>query len=77
MGWDVMPANVGAMVERVKATIQNALHPKATRAKVKQVQDRAASEFVRLTSTQANQMIAAPGTDTLTGLRDTALTPWP
>lgn len=72
-GWDVNPANVGAMVDRVKATIQNAIHPKDTRAKVITKQDRAASEFTRLTAVQANALIAAPGTDDLTALRDTAL----
>lgn len=73
MGWEVNPANIAAMVDRVKSTIGNAIHPQATRTKEKQIQDRAASEFVRLSSVQANQLIAAPGTDTLTGLRDTAL----
>jgi site-specific recombinase XerD len=61
------------MVDRVTATVQNAIDSRHTRAKEKQVQDRAGSEFIRLTSAQANRLIAAPGTNTLVGLRDTAL----
>lgn len=72
-GWDVNPANIGAMVERAKATIQNTIAAHKTRAKETTIQDRAASEFIRLTSAQANALIAAPGTETLAGLRDTAL----
>ncbi len=72
-GWDVNPANIAAMVDRVKLTLQNALNSKDTRAKEKRVQDRAASEFIRLTRAQANWLLAAPDTNTLIGLRDTAL----
>lgn len=72
-GWEVNPANVHAMVERAKATIINGINPKQTSAKEIAKQDRSADEFIRLTTAQANALIAAPGTKTLTGLRDTAL----
>lgn len=72
-GWEPNPANLGAMVERVRGQIANGTASHRTRAREKTVQDRAASDFTRLTTGQANRLLAAPGTDTLMGLRDTAI----
>jgi site-specific recombinase XerD len=70
-GWEINPANVKASTDRIISTIENALD--CERAKETAIQDRAASDFIRLTAGQANALLNAPGTATLDGLRDTAL----
>jgi len=72
-GWEPNPANIKAATDTLISTIENALDPKETSVKEVTKQDRHAGEFLRLTSNQANRLIAAPGTDTLMGLRDTAI----
>lgn len=66
-------ANVDAATRRVIKAIEGQLDPRASRVKEIKVQDRAASEFVRLTKVQARALLDAPGVATLKGLRDTAL----
>ena len=54
--------------------IQDALNPELTRfVKEKKKQDRLDSQQIRLSARQAESLIAMPGIQTLTGLRDTAL----
>lgn len=67
------PANIKASTDMLIESMRNTLNPKQTSAKEITVQDRAAGDFIRLTQGQANRLIAAPGTGSLTGLRDTAL----
>jgi len=62
-------AFVDELVERLK----NAIDPDAARVKITTNQDRADSDHLRLTSAQAQALMAAPGLDTLKGLRDTAI----
>jgi len=47
--------------------------PAAAPVKVVQRQDVADSAHLRLTTAQANALLAAPGTETIMGIRDTAL----
>lgn len=70
-GFEQNPANIEATVSRLRFTIQNALDCQS--AKEIEVQDHDASEFLRLTTQQANALLCAPGIHTLAGLRDTAL----
>lgn len=69
---DAAPANKKALVDEILQRLQNAIKPSS--APVKQItkQDRADSEHLRLTRQQASALMAAPGVNTLTGLRDTA-----
>ncbi len=62
-----------AFVDEIIQRLHNALDPAA--APVKQVihQDRADSEHLRLTKTQADALLTAPGLGNLKALRDTAL----
>ncbi len=73
MGQEVNPANVNAMFEMIVRRLENALHPRRSRVKVVQRQDRADSEFIRLTRTEASNLIRAPDRTTLPGLRDAAV----
>lgn len=62
-----------AMVDEILTQINNAIGDKAAAATVTKHQDIADDKHTRLTVKQANALIAAPGTSTLVGLRDTAL----
>lgn len=62
-----------ALVNEKIIRIENALHPDNTPLKVVKKQDTADSEHLRLTTGQANALLAAPKANTLRGLRDTAL----
>lgn len=73
MGQEVNAANVNAMFEIVQRRLENALHPRRSRVRVVQRQDRADSEFIRLTRTEASNLIHAPDRSTLPGLRDAAV----
>lgn len=53
--------------------IQDAINPELTKVKTPTQQDRIDSDHVRLTRQQAESLYAAPGMDSLRGLRDTAL----
>ncbi len=73
IGQDDSPANRKAMVDEILERLANATDPEASRVKVKKHQDRADSEHLRLTKSQAEALLNAPGVDTVKGLRDTAI----
>lgn len=70
---DGTPADRLAMLHEVYARLQNATGPAAAPVHLVTIQDRADSEHLRLTAVQAGALLAAPGLDTLQGVRDTAL----
>lgn len=70
---DASPADKHAFVEEVLTRLRNAIHPDDSHVKQTTVQDRADREQVRLTPPQAEALLQAPGTNTLKGLRDTAI----
>lgn len=67
------PADQKAFVDETLERLKNAADPKNSEVKVKTIQDRPDSDFLRLSREQAEVLMAAPGTDTLRGLRDTAV----
>lgn len=67
------PADVKSMVDEVVTQLENAIDPLHSRVKVTKHQDEADSDHLRLTPAQATQLLAAPGLDSLQGLRDTAI----
>lgn len=67
------PANRKAFVDETLARLENELDPATSKVTTTTKQDRPDSEHTRLTEGQANQLLAAPGVDSLEGLRDTAL----
>ena len=70
---DATASDRKALVDEVLERMGNATDPKQCNVKVQTVQDRPDSDQVRLTKAQASALIAAPGVDTIKGLRDTAL----
>lgn len=70
---DASPSDKKAVVDEILQRLENAVKPSAAPVKQTVKQDRADSEHLRLTRQQASALIAAPGVQTLTGLRDTAL----
>jgi site-specific recombinase XerD len=73
MGQADTPADRKAFVDELVTRLQNALDPATAPVKTKTIQDRPDSDHLRLTSEQASALMAAPGVDTLRGLRDTAV----
>lgn len=67
------PADRKAMVDEALARLQNAVHPSTAPVPQIEKQDLADSEYLRLSRAQANALMRAPGTNTLVGLRDTAM----
>jgi integrase len=67
------PADRKAFVDEALARLQNAVHPSAAPVPMIEKQDIADEEYLRLTRSQANALMRAPGTDSLVGLRDTAI----
>jgi site-specific recombinase XerD len=67
------PADVEALVTRKLARLRNATDPQRSPVTVPQAQDTSDSQHTRLTPEQASALLQAPGTDSLRGLRDTAL----
>lgn len=67
------PADRLAMVNEAISRLVNLTYASNAPVKVRTVQDRSDSEQTRLTSDQARGLIAIPGTDTLKGVRDTAI----
>lgn len=67
------PERKKALVDELITRIENAIEPSSAPVSLTKKQDRADSEHVRLTKVQADALLAAPGTKTLKGLRDTAL----
>jgi site-specific recombinase XerD len=71
------PADVEALVNRKLARLRNATDPEASSLtgadRPTEAQDEPDEKHRRLTKAQADALLAAPGVDTLRGLRDTAL----
>jgi site-specific recombinase XerD len=67
------PADVEALVNRKLARLRNATDPNKSEVAITTAQDVADSEHYRLTTDQAAALLHAPGTDTIRGLRDTAI----
>lgn len=70
---DAAPSDKKAYVDEIIKRIENAIDPENSAVKVINRQDTPDADHLRLTIAQADRLIAAPGTDTLMGLRDTAL----
>jgi site-specific recombinase XerD len=73
LGQEDSPANRKAYVDEVKERLENALDPAEAPVKTETKQDQVEEDHLRLTTAQANALIAAPGLDSLTALRDTAM----
>ena len=67
------PADRKAFVDEILTRLGNATNPNTAPVKTVTRQDRPDSDHLRLTSEQASALIAAPGVDTLRGLRDTSI----
>jgi len=67
------PADRKAWVDEMLTRIENAIDPDLSPVKQVTRQDRPDSDQLRLTSEQAGALLAAPGVDTVRGLRDTAI----
>lgn len=67
------PVTRKAFVDEVLTRLANAVNPLHSSVKTTTKQDRVAAEELRLTPLQATALMRKPGTDTLHGLRDTAL----
>lgn len=70
---DAPPERKKAFVDEMIVRLHNAIHPDTAPVSVTRHQDIADTSEVRLTAEQAQQLLAAPGTDTARGLRDTAV----
>jgi len=66
-------ADKKAFADEIVERMRNMIHPKNAPVTIVTVQDVADSQHVRLTATQAQQLLRLPRIDTLAGLRDTAL----
>ena len=66
------PLEQKAAVDEMITRIKDAIDPAAAPVKVLSSQDVADAAHLRLTTAQAEALMAAPGVDTLLGLRDTA-----
>jgi len=73
LGQEDTPANRKTLADELVVRIQNAIHPDTARVTVPVSQDKPDEEQRRLTPRQANDLMNAPGVDTLRGLRDTAI----
>lgn len=62
-----------AFVDETITRLKNAADPENSKVKTKTIQDRPDSDHLRLSREEAEALMAAPGTDTLRGLRDTAI----
>lgn len=62
-----------AWVDEMVKRLENTIKPKKAPVKVKTSQDVPDAKHLRLTSRQASALMAAPGTEDLRGLRDTAV----
>jgi site-specific recombinase XerD len=72
-GLDNTPATVKSLVDEWEKRLENAIDPESSAVTVPRAQDTPDSDHLRLTAAQAGQLLAAPGVDTLQGLRDTAI----
>jgi site-specific recombinase XerD len=66
------PADRKALVDELLARIENGIDPRRSSVKTTTRQDCPDSQHLRLTSEQASALMAAPGLETLEGLRNTA-----
>lgn len=67
------PSDRYSFVEEAVTRLRNAVHASASSVQVTKVQDESDSKHLRLTVVQAEQLLAAPDTSTLIGLRDAAV----
>lgn len=67
------PSDRYSFVEEAVTRLRNAVHASASSVQVTKVQDETDSKHLRLTVEQAEQLLAAPDTSTLIGLRDAAV----
>lgn len=67
------PADRKAYVDEIIKRIESAIAPENSSVKVITRQDTPDEEHLRLSANEASALIAAPGTQTLVGLRDTAI----
>jgi site-specific recombinase XerD len=70
---DADPVTRKTCVDEIITRIENAVHPDNAPVRVIKRQDRTDSAHIRLTSEEASALLASPGTNTLRGLRDTAI----
>lgn len=62
-----------AIVDELLKRVENAIDPEAAPVKTVKQQDVHDEVHLRLTATEANALLSAPGLDTLKGVRDTAI----
>ena len=67
------PADRKALVDEVLVQMQNAVHPTTATVQTVTVQDHSDGDHLRLTAGQVEDLVRAPGLDTIQGLRDTAI----
>ncbi|MGB1285735.1 MAG: tyrosine-type recombinase/integrase [Aggregatilineales bacterium] len=70
---DASPSDKKAFVDEIVQRIENAIDAKHSSVKVVTRQDTHDDEHLRLSKSQVETLIKAPGTDTLVGLRDTSV----
>lgn len=70
---DLSPADRKALVDLFMVRLQNETYERSAPVKVVRVQDEADGDHIRLTVRQARKLLRQPGTDTVRGLRDTAI----
>lgn len=70
---DVSAADKKAWVDELMTRVENAIAPETAQVKVVKRQDTADEEHLRLTVEEVAVILAAPGTTTLMGIRDTAI----
>lgn len=70
---DASAADKAAFVNEVIEQLRNNVKPGKGKVKVIKKQDREDDEHLRLKPPQADRLLAAPGLDTLLGIRDTAI----
>jgi len=76
--YDLIPGGTGtadrkAIVDEILTRIENGINPSQTRVKTEIIQDYTDQERRWLSSDELQQLLTAPGRQTLIGLRDTAL----
>ncbi len=72
-GTPLGPADRKAMVDEIITRLEHAIAPQTAPVQTVVRQDRPDSDQLRLTRPQANALLAAPGVETLAGLRDTVV----
>ena len=70
---DAPPERRKAIVDEIETRLRIAADPEKSRVSKITIQDRDSREEIRLSRQQAQRLLRLPGTDTLQGLRDTAL----